>query len=360
MDCESTTRPALDIQVLTASSHSNAVTKNSEGDYLMSVRHFDTLILVSGVDGHIIWRLGGRRNDFTMENGLKFSRQHQVRYLEHTEDRSVISIMDNAIGGIGEEYQPPTHDFSRGLIMELDHKEGEEFKAREVKTYKRPDRKWADRRGSLQILPNKNVFMAWTDDGYLSEHTEDDQVVMEAKWLKHKRFDTYRAYKHEWVGKPKTQPDIKVLGYGVQNQDAVAIYVSWNGATEYRSWTFHSDAGLLGNATKTGFETVFVTNATGPIWADALDRNGNILGRSEKVDVEVIGEMVTNSASESKHYEKVVTDGLSSHPVLLLIVLLLGLAGACAILQMFASRLWRLRKRRTAGPIYKEIPMDDA
>lgn len=320
----------------------------------------DALILVSGKDGHIIWRLGGRRNNFTMEDGLKFSRQHQVRYLEHSKDRSVVSIMDNAVGGIGEEYQPPTHDFSRGLIMELDHKEGEEFKARKLKSYNRPDGKYADRRGSLQILPNENVFMAWTDAGYLSEHTKDDEVIMEARWLKRGRFDTYRAYKQHWVGRPNTKPDIKVLGYGAQGLDAVAIYVSWNGATEYRSWSFHSKAGQLGTAEKTGFETVFVTNGTGPIWAEALDKDGNSLGRSEKAEVEVIGEMVPNSASLHR-YEKVVSDGLSSHPILLLVVLLLGLAGAWAIGQMVVRRLWRLRGKHaaTAGPMYKEVPMSE-
>jgi hypothetical protein len=38
------------------------------------------------------------------------------------------------------------------------------------------------------------------------------------------RISSYRAFKSEWVGRPVTPPDIKMIDGDV--------YVSWNGATE--------------------------------------------------------------------------------------------------------------------------------
>ncbi|GAB7362471.1 hypothetical protein MBLNU230_g2793t1 [Neophaeotheca triangularis] len=339
--------------------HANSVSKTPEGNYLASVRYLDALLLVDGKDGHVIWRLAGtgRLNDFTMEDNLAFSRQHHVRYLEHSKDRSVISILDNAAGKEGREYQPATHDRSRGLTIELDHKAGEEFKARKLKSYERPDGAYADRRGSMQILPNGNVFMAWTDAGYLSEHTEDDEVIMEARWLSD-RFGTYRAYKQHWVGMPDTKPDIRVLGHG--EGGSAAVYVSWNGATEYRSWSFHSKAGgSLGTANRTGFETVFIIpHGAGPIWAEALDKDEKVLGRSEEAKVEMVNSTTVNAAPQTRPEKAML--GSPSHPILLGLVSLLSLVGVWAIGKIIVQKFWELRDRRATKPKYEEVPLSES
>lgn len=314
---------------------------------------------MSGKDGHVIWRCGGKLSNFTFEKDAKFSRQHDARYLEHSADRSVISLMDNAIGDMQQDKQPATHDCSRGLILELSHREGEPFVARMLKQYKRPDGGYGDRRGNLQILPNKNVIMAWTDAGYLSEHTDDDEVLMEAKWLKKSRFGTYRAYKYnDWIGEPSTLPDVKALGYGSQDgSNTVAIHVSWNGATEVRHWKFSAGGNLLGEIDKAGFETVLAaTSVSGRIRAEALDANGKRLAQSDEVDIEwVTGEPL---AQGPEGFVSDVKSTVTLHPLVAVgIFLLSAIATVVGFWTMRALvRLVNARRKRAA---YKEIPLEE-
>lgn len=319
---------------------------------MISIRHTDTLALVSGDDGHVIWRCGGKLSNFTFDKDAKFSRQHDARYLEHTKDRSVVSLMDNAIGDMQQDKQPATHDYSRGLILELSHKQGEPFVAKMLKQYRRPDGGYADRRGNLQILPSGNVIMAWTDAGYLSEHSDDDNVLMEAKWLKRGRFDTYRAYKFDtWVGEPDTLPDVKAFGYGSEDgESTVAIYVSWNGATEAWRWRFSANGNVLGETDKTGFETVFAANdVSGKIQVEALDSKGKQLALSDKVEIEW---MTGAELVKAKH---------SIHPAVWIgIFLCSAIVGVVAFWTLRAGmRFYREQSRRRMEQEYKEIPLDE-
>jgi hypothetical protein len=270
------------------SSHINSIDKNPDGDFLVSIRHTDTLVLVSGKNGDVLWRCGGIKSDFILEDGLIWSRQHHARYLHYDKDKSIISMLDNASPIPSIDSQPPTHPFSRGLILELNHKAGEPFTARVLRHYDRPDGRLAEKRGSMQVLNNGNIFMAWTDAGYLSEHTEDGEPVMEAKFLDENRLGTYRGYKYDnWVGRPNDPPDVKAMSYGVGNNYMTSIYVSWNGATEVKSWKFYSDGALIGATNKTGFETAFITpERTGEVWVEGIDKHGNTLGTSDRIQTE--------------------------------------------------------------------------
>lgn len=346
---------------LTGISHANSAAKNSDGDYLVSIRHLDTLLLVSGKDSKIIWRCGGKFSDFTFEGDAAFSRQHDARYLEHDADHSVISLMDNAIGDMQHDSQPATHSSSRGLILELKHKQGEPYTARRLKHYIRPDGGYADRRGSLQILPNGNVFMAWTDAGYLSEHTADDEVLMEARWFNVERFGTYRGYKFDgWIGRPDIPPDIKALGYGSKSANTVVIHASWNGATEVHGWKFFADGQLLGVVNKTGFETTLAaTNITGPIWAEALDAHDGNLGRSRKAEIDWShGIFVSQKDEALQGYWAPV----AAHPFMAFALLLLNIAGCVALVRLLWAvvSLWKHDfPWHRKNPAYKEVPMDD-
>ncbi|KAI1336498.1 ASST-domain-containing protein [Xylariaceae sp. FL0016] len=270
--------------------HINSVDENSDGNYLVSFRHMDAIMLIAGDDGRVLWRFGGKHNDYVMEGGFRFSRQHHARYISHTPERDVISFLDNASGEQLIDFQPPSNDYSRGLIVELLRPRDGPKRARILREYKRPDGGLADRRGSLQQLPNGNVLMAWTDAGYISEHTLDAEVVMEARFLNDDRLGIYRAYKStNWIGSPQQPPDVRAFGYGVGGsvRSTTAIYVSWNGATEHRIWKFYSNGIFLGEKNRTGFETVFVTDqSTGAVRVEAFDRDGVFLGKSLEVATE--------------------------------------------------------------------------
>lgn len=76
--------------------HANSVDKDSEGNYLLSLRHTDALYYIDGESGDIIWRLGGVKSDFEFGEDVEFSRQHHVRWRGTDGDKMRISILDNA------------------------------------------------------------------------------------------------------------------------------------------------------------------------------------------------------------------------------------------------------------------------
>jgi hypothetical protein len=356
--------------------HINSVDKNSDGDYLVSHRHLDCLTLISGKDGKPIWRAGGKKNDFEMIDGLVWSRQHHARIQSHTRDQTVITLMDNAMGGehSGKE---PTHDFSRALLIELNHPNNKPTTARMLKHYDRPDGDWNVKRGSVQILPNKNVFVGWTDAGYISEFTDDGQVLMEAQFLKTKpeRFGTYRAYKFDgWVGKPKDKPVVKAITAVAKDVSTTTIYVSWNGATEIKYWDFYADEELIGTANKTSFETSFVAEgALKNIHVDAVAKDGEVLGTSLKTEPVDPSELLLPESLLGEHPDPEAHDwnlpaleryknNDSSFPwltasVVVNVVVLVGLVIFCT--RAGFRMAMRIHKTRSEAAGYKEVPLNE-
>jgi hypothetical protein len=337
------------------------VDKNADGDYLISLRHTNTILLISGKDGHVIWRLGGTKSDFELVDGLTFSRQHNPRFVSHSAERTIITFLDNASGETMMEWAEPTHDFSRGLVVEMTYHDAESapdgakapgspWTARALREFGRPDGQLAKKRGNMQVLPNGNIFMGWTDGGYLSEHeASSGRALMEARFADPAdRLATYRSYKFaDFVGRPTQPPDVKALGYGDGAGGVTAVYASWNGATEHRAWNFYADGELLGRANRTGFETVFVVagerGATGRIRADALDAEGNVLGSSNEVDTEYPAGWAPVHPPARVGLEAVADDlvAFASNPYLFALLLVPGLVGCYVICRLVLDLLER-------------------
>ncbi|KAH7041241.1 ASST-domain-containing protein [Microdochium trichocladiopsis] len=69
--------------------HLNSVQKTPAGDYLVSARHLCVLALVSGRDGSVVWRLGGKHSDFADLAGgdaADFCFQHHARFVFSGDD----------------------------------------------------------------------------------------------------------------------------------------------------------------------------------------------------------------------------------------------------------------------------------
>jgi hypothetical protein len=72
--------------------HMNAVEQDDDGNILISSRHFNEITKISRSDSSIIWRLGGKRNQFTFINdSLMFLSQHDCRRLPNGN----LSLFDN-------------------------------------------------------------------------------------------------------------------------------------------------------------------------------------------------------------------------------------------------------------------------
>ncbi|PYI03686.1 hypothetical protein BO78DRAFT_463115 [Aspergillus sclerotiicarbonarius CBS 121057] len=234
--------------------HANSIEKTTDGDYLLSCRHTNTIYSISGQDGSILWRLGGKKNSF--EKDFIFSKQHDARIISMTSEHMVMSFLDNGADELSSD-----ETVSSAMIVELDLVA---YTATLLNRYPRPDGDVTSRRGSTQLLPNNNVFVSWSDYGYISEFDHDGRLLLEARFVSD-RFGNYRAYKYPWTAQPAEPPALVASVSGTSSSDLTTeFHVSWNGATEVKSWRFRARANAtsddveIGVTPKTGFETTFV------------------------------------------------------------------------------------------------------
>ena len=89
--------------------HGNAIELDSDGNWLVSSRHMDEITKIDRTTGDIVWRLGGKNNEFTLlGDTLWFSHQHAIRRIANGH----VTLFDN-----GNGHTPP---FSRAVEYELD------------------------------------------------------------------------------------------------------------------------------------------------------------------------------------------------------------------------------------------------
>jgi len=314
--------------------HINSVDKSSfDGSYLVSARHVSTIYKVDGKTGEVVWRLGGKKNDFKYDNELgdiKFGFQHDARWVSDGEDESVISLFDNASNGFTN-----TAGHSTGKIIRLNHK------TKVARLVERPlDPPWVDghthsahSQGNLQLnLPGftdtdyggqqvgrelGNRIMSYGNDPFFSEYrwnvVKNDQTGEDVgEWekvfygaLAWGNMMNYRVLKYDgWVGVPLTKPALWSFSqYGMNhtadNTNTMTLYVSWNGHTQIDHWTFYGsnteharhDLGspdwqvLIRGFRKSGFETIYLHERTFKYtFAEAFDASGSSLGKSLVLD----------------------------------------------------------------------------
>ena len=318
--------------------HVNSVDKFADGDYLLSARHSDTLYKISHMDGHVVWRLGGKLSDFEFINDAEFARQHHGEVIEQNSTHILISLFDNAIG---EGWQMPLRRFSRGLVLSLDM---QNMTATTVGSYGHPKGQLSTGRGSMQVLANGNAFVGWADDSHISEHLADgSEIVLEA--VLPARIQSYRSFKFPWVGRPKQPPDVhSETVWGDDHGMETTISMSWNGATEVREWGVYGydDEGKevhIATVPQEGFETtVTYSGLVANVYAEARDRNGNLLGTS-KDGGRVWPERIPKAATH-------ISVDLPAISPKAYILTLLGVGGGFLVIIVGAIWLYRRHKRK--------------
>jgi hypothetical protein len=104
------------------------------------------------------------------------------------------------------------------------------------------------------------------------------------------------------VGQPAEPP--AVYAYGRNDVEDTTVYMSWNGATEVKSWaviggnTIQSMDTTLTTVQKVGFETVTSVRYMPFIMVHALDQAGKVLGSSAAVNTSILGFSVDGYISE--------------------------------------------------------------
>jgi len=260
--------------------HINSIDKNEEGDYLISARHVSAVYKLSGETGEILWQLGGNNPSFDQVN-FQFSYQHHARWISENSTHTVLSLYDNA----GNSFNA-TGEFSHGWIIAIDHMADKAYKIKEWGAPELEGGLLSTSQGNMQLLPNGGCHIGWGEHAYFSEHTASGEAVMYGKLAERaSNVMIYRSNKYNWTAQPVTKPAL--WAYSRTGEDTTGFWVSWNGATEVRSWNLYignSASGpwkYSGNVQKSGFETeAYLSQGVEWSFTEAVDGKGRALERS--------------------------------------------------------------------------------
>ena len=187
----------------------------------------------------------------------------------------MITLFDNRIASPTERGQ------SRAIKLAVDERRRT---VRLLRGYKHPRRLAAPNKGGTRMLPNGNQLVGWGAVPAITEYTRRGRIVFDARFAG-AHDGSYRAIRTPWTGLPATPPDV-----AAERRDGrVAVWASWNGATEVARWEVVGgeapDALVpLASAPRRGFETAL--SAPGLpryVAVRALDAGGAVLGTSRAV-----------------------------------------------------------------------------
>ncbi|HZD87557.1 MAG TPA: arylsulfotransferase family protein [Gaiellaceae bacterium] len=252
--------------------HANSIAPMADGSLLVSARNTWALYKVERPSGRVVWRLGGKRNDFYLGRGTHFYWQHDAR--SHDGDR-LLSVFDDGAA-------PPEEKQSRGLLLAVDEQR-RNVRLERAFTHRPP--LLAKYTGSVQRFRNGDVLVGWGSAPYFTEFADDGTVRLDMQLAP--GGETYRALRFPWSGQPKTQPTL----VAAQGAGGPLLYASWNGATQVSDWQLltGSNPSTLQPTAKvprSGFETEIPAGITsGYAAVAALDASGRALGRSPTVQV---------------------------------------------------------------------------
>jgi hypothetical protein len=256
--------------------HLNSISVDRDGNLLVSARHTSAVYKLDRKTGRVIWRLGGKRNDFAMGPGASFAYQHDA---QRRPDGS-ITLFDNSAT---EDATEQVAQYSRAIRLLVN----ETTKTASLVRDYVPDvlrSAWA--MGNIQELPDGGVFVGWGTTGGMTEFDAEGNVRYDASFADGSA--SYRMFRFPWHGNPQGRPSIKLA------QDAggaLTARVSWNGATDVARWQFLSGTNAsrlkqLASVPRQGFETsVTVASPASHVAIAALDGKRRPIGRTTAIKI---------------------------------------------------------------------------
>jgi hypothetical protein len=198
--------------------HINAVSVDEDGNLLIDARNAWTAYRLDRHSGAVIWRLGGKKTDFALGPNVAFAWEHNPTAVD---DHGLVRIFDNEAG-------PAVLPYSRVIWVRHDD-------VNKTATLERwlthPDGLSAASQGNAQGLENGDTFVGWGQLPRFSEFDRDNALVFDAALPA--GYNSYRAYRHEWVGEPDTRP---VATAQRTSEGDTIVHAIWNGATEVTRW----------------------------------------------------------------------------------------------------------------------------
>ncbi len=163
--------------------HGNALELDNDGNIFLSCRHMDEITKINRETGEIMWRMGGKNNQFTFINDpIRFSHQHAIRRLPNGN----ITLFDN-----GNFHSP---SFSRAVEYQLDE---QNKTVTLVWQFRNSPDNYGFATGYVQRLDNGNTLIGWgLSNPTLTEVRPDGSKAFELD-LPAGNY-SYRAFRFPW------------------------------------------------------------------------------------------------------------------------------------------------------------------
>jgi Arylsulfotransferase (ASST) len=244
--------------------HINSIQQLANGKLLISARNTWAVYMIDQHTGQVDWTLGGKNSNFSLGSGANFEWQHDAVLHRN----GLLTLFDDA--GLPQEE-------SQSSAKELRVNTG----ARTVSlvarfTHSPPLITGAE--GSMELFADHKVFVGWGSTQQFSEYSASRHQIFNGSFIA--PVNTYRAYRFIWSGHPKTRG---ALAVSPGPNGGVAVYASWNGATNVAAWRVlggrtPKTLTPIGNAKKSGFETAIHVHSEPQYFAvQALDGGGHVL-----------------------------------------------------------------------------------
>ena len=216
-----------------------------------------------------MWRLNGKRSDFTMGPGTRFAFQHDAE----READGTLSLFDNSAS-------PPVRKRSRAVFLRLDE---QARTAQLALAFSHPAGLLAANQGNVERLSNGDVLVGWGSQRAFFEHAADGRLLLDARIARGN--DSYRVYRQGWSG-PRPGRRARPPSHAAAGAPPSSRAGTRHGLA---SWEIlagrHSNAlAPVATVPRTGFETGSTVAATGPFFAvRARNAAGAVLRTSRVV-----------------------------------------------------------------------------
>ncbi|MEI7803237.1 MAG: aryl-sulfate sulfotransferase [Bacteroidota bacterium] len=176
--------------------HFNAVEEDFDGNILVSSRFFNEIFKINKTTGDVMWRLGGKHNQFTFINdSINFTGQHDIRVLPD----SNYSLFDNG-------YYFPTHK-AKAEIFKLDTAL---HTANFIRKVYGVNQGFSGSRGNAQFMNDGNVLIDWgqmSNDNLVFSITDSNNAEIYRLWFDDS-LTSYRTHYYDQLPWNLNQPVI--------------------------------------------------------------------------------------------------------------------------------------------------------
>jgi hypothetical protein len=262
--------------------HINSVKIDSDFNLIVSGRHTWAFYKINRHTGATMWQVQtgltnsgkyttGAQSTFKIGSGAAFAWQHDPEPLGNNEYR----IFDNN----SNQAFPPPFQPAHVLTLKLNMANHTATNVQHI-NYSGGSM-IAGSQGNSQQLSASHILIGWGAGGDITEVNAQRQQIFDAAFQGN-GFNTYRAYKSEWVGTPSAPPTISMHTVNGKKQvDAV-----WNGANTVANWRILGGSNTKNMSTLVttrwnGLDTAFrLSSYPAYVKAVALSASGKVLART--------------------------------------------------------------------------------